>query len=199
MSDDEALSNNPMDVDISASDDEEIKESTLSKSSTPDSSSLPASVTRKPPTTKKATLTKSNATPSLGLNRRASFLAKSALVNYERDSDDDEHSDDEVDEDEQEEENDSNSQGEFVLHATGEIDPNDSNALNEQITLTSDLLTGTSVGLLHSSPISLVSRSKPTKLLRRLAVISPQVRFALSLKLFIPSRRSSFRSSADLS
>jgi hypothetical protein len=86
QSDEETVSNNPMDVDIdpnesssspaiasstavldldigsghiSGSDDEEIIESTLSKSSTPDSNSLPTSVTRKLATTKKPTLTKS--------------------------------------------------------------------------------------------------------------------------------------------
>jgi hypothetical protein len=78
-------------------------------------------------------------------------------VNYERDSDDDEHSDDDddddddeqIDENDQEQENDSNSNIGVDLHATGDVDPVqlDSDAMNEQITITSGLLTATSVSI----------------------------------------------------
>ena len=52
-----------------------------------------------------------------------------------------------MDENDQEQENDSNSNTDAVLHSTGDVDlvQTDSNAMSDQITMTSDLLTVISV------------------------------------------------------
>ena len=78
------------------------------------------------------------------------FLAKSSLVNYERDSDDDEHSDDNEDEDSQEQNEDIDepySISGIILHATDELDPIPMESItpNEQKIITSDLLNVTPV------------------------------------------------------
>lgn len=79
-------------------------------------------------------------------------VAKSALVNYDRDSDDDEHTEDEDEMEENNEEpdaedNDSNSNHGNTASASGERDPgqNEENPLNEQTIGTSDLLNVTPV------------------------------------------------------
>ncbi len=82
------------------------------------------------------------------------FVDKSSLVNYERDSDDDEHSDEEEEEDNDEEQDkedeQSNSNSAVILHATGEIDLQiETTPFTEQTIVTSDLLNVTPVCRIH--------------------------------------------------
>jgi hypothetical protein len=185
MSDEEIIINNSMDIDIapnesssspapatstvildigsgyiSGSDDEDITEPATSKSSTPDSTTLPITVTKKPLTTSKRPLTKSSSFLLKNISYRKKntscyFLAKSSLVNYERDSDDDEHTDEEEQEDDNEEQDgeddQSNSNSAPVLHGVGELDSVqiESTTYTEQTIVTSDLLNVTPVFIIN--------------------------------------------------
>ena len=179
MSDEEVSTNNPMDIDIapnesssspaaatstaildigigsgyiSGSDDEDINEPVTSKSSTPDSTTLPTTVTKKPLTAHKHPLTKSLYLFFIKNYLFCfSFVAKSSLVNYGRDSDDDEHTDEEEDEDNDEEQDrdddQSNSSSAVILHAAKDQDlvTIETTTFTEQTIVTSDLLNVTPV------------------------------------------------------
>ncbi|CAF1119163.1 unnamed protein product [Rotaria sp. Silwood1] len=169
MSDEEITTNNIMDIDIapnesssssvpaassvipsvgigdiSDSDDEDINEPILSKSSTPDSTTLPTIITKKPLTTHKPTLTKT----------------KSSLVTYEADSDDDEHTDEDEEEDnnrEQDGDDDhSNSNSAVILHANGDTAfiQIETTTFIEKTIVTSELLNVTPLKPEETSPSS---------------------------------------------
>ncbi|CAF0990502.1 unnamed protein product [Adineta ricciae] len=117
---------------ISGSDDEEMTEPTTSQSSTPDSTTLPPTAKKKPLTAGKHPLTKT----------------KSSLVNYERDSDDDEHTDDEDDDEnghsnEEQDLDDDQSNSNHAIPSHGEesdLLQMESSTYAEQTIVTSDLL-----------------------------------------------------------